>query len=128
MSNIKNKLALAAIAIFSAHTNIEEIFITSDCQGFTDEEKAKDNARYQKDKSIQKFERGFEESYTDPEDTSGKDIKNNEPTERQLNFIRYEELFGSKPANNISNDKLKAAIKEKESELKKDVDPPVPEV
>lgn len=126
MSNITNKFALAAIAIFAAHKNIDKVFITADGQGFTDEEKAKDNARYHKDNSVECFERGFEESYVDPSEKKEKIKKDNEPTERQLNFTKYETLFGSKPANNISNEKLIAAIAEKESELEaaKNANPP----
>jgi len=119
MSNIKNKFALAALAIFAAHSNIDKVFVTADGQGFTDEEKAKDNARYHKDNRVEPFERGFEDSYTDPDAEPVKDKKVGEPTERQLNFVKYEELFGSKPANNISNEKLIAAIAEKEAELEK---------
>lgn len=117
MSNIKNKFALAAIAIFAAHPKIDEIYITADGQGFTDPEKAKDNARYHKDNSVEHFQRGFEESYVDPDAEPQKEKKDEEPTERQLNFAKYEKLFGNKPANNISNAKLIEAIADKEAEL-----------
>lgn len=118
MSNIKNKIALVAIAIFAAHPKLDEIYITSDGQGFTDPEKAKDNARYHKDNSVKHFERGFEESYVDPDEETSKDEKKDtEPTERQKNFAKYEELFGKKPASNISNEKLIAAIADKEAEI-----------
>lgn len=117
MSNIKNKIALVAIAIFAAHPKLDEIYITSDGQGFTDPEKAKDNARYHKDNSVKHFERGFEESYVDPDEETPKEKKEPELTERQKNFAKYEELFGNKPANNISNEKLIAAIADKAAEL-----------
>lgn len=117
MSKITNKVALAALAIFTAHKNIEKIYMTSDGQGFTDEEKAKDNARYHKDQSITAFERGFEETYQDKnaDDSAGK--TQDDSDERQKLAAEYEELFSKKPNHNTGVEKLKTAIADKKAEL-----------
>lgn len=117
---IKNKVALAALAIFTAHKNIDEIYMTSDGQGFTEEEKAKDNARYHRDQTIQHFERGFEDTYQDDdtEKTDGKTVKTaDDVTERQKLAEEYEEVFGKKPHHSTGIEKLKTAITEKRAEL-----------
>lgn len=123
MSNIKNKFALAAIAIFAAHPKIEEIYITADNQGFTDEEKAKDNARYHKDNSVEHFKRGFEESFKDEDETKASEQKADDG-ERAALAEKYEELFGKKPNHNTGVDKLKTQIAEKEAELAGSANPP----
>lgn len=116
MSQFKNKFALAALAIFTAHKQIDEIFITSDGQGFTDEEKAKDNARYHQDKTIKHFERGFEASYLDDEDQKPAKTQEDD-AERQTLVEEYTELFGKKPNHNTGTEKLKSAIADKKAEL-----------
>lgn len=119
MSKITNLLALAAIGIFEAHNAIDEIYITADGQGFTDEEKAKDHARYHKDQSIKHFERGFEENYQDKEvqkdDSKGKTPEDD--AERQNLVEEYTELFGKKPNHMTGVEKLKTAIADKKAEL-----------
>lgn len=127
MSKITNKLALAALAIFAAHKNLDEVFITSDGQGFTDEEKAKDNARYHQDKTIKHFERGFEGSYQDDEEADlSKGKTQEEDAERQKLVEEYAELFGKKPNHMIGVEKLKTAIADKKAELEtaKNANPP----
>lgn len=125
MSQIKNKFALAALAIFTAHKAIDEIFITSDGQGFTDEEKAKDNARYHQDKTIKHFERGFEAGYQDDEDQQPAKTQEDD-AERQKLVEEYTELFGKKPNHNTGTEKLKSAIADKKAELEaaKNANPP----
>lgn len=126
MSNIKNKVALAALAIFAAHEKIEKIYMTSDGQGFTEEEKAKDNARYHKDQSVTPFERGFEESYqeTDEAETA----KDKDPGDREALFAEYKELYG-KSANHMTGaKKLKEAIDAKKAELAKSAQNQLPAV
>lgn len=118
MSNITNKVALAAIAIFAAHKNLEEIFITTDGQGFTEETKADDHARYFKDKSVKHFKRGFDETFKDDEDeTKASELQKADDGERAALVEKYEELFGKKPNHNTGVDKLKTQIAEKEDEL-----------
>ena len=118
MSKITNLLALAALGIFEAHKAIDEIYITADGQGFTDEEKAKDHARYHKDQTIKHFERGFEENYQDKDvqedDSTG---KTQDDAERQNLVEEYTELFGKKPNHMTGVEKLKTAIADKKAEL-----------
>lgn len=126
MSQIKNKFALAALAIFTAHKAIDEIFITSDGQGFTDEEKAKDNARYHQDKTVKHFERGFEASYQDDEGNQEPAKTHEDDAERQKLVEEYTELLGKKPNHNTGTEKLKSAIADKKAELEaaKNANPP----
>lgn len=116
MSKITNKVALAALAIFTDHKNIDKIFMTSDGQGFTEEEKAIDNARYHKDKSITPFERGFEESYQEVEETT-EQKKGDDPDEREALIAEYKKLFGKPAHHQIGVAKLKDAIAVKKTEL-----------
>ncbi|BBQ07936.1 hypothetical protein [Elizabethkingia anophelis] len=69
----KNVFAKAALAIFAAHKNLYEIYVTSDEQGFTDPDKAADRSRYLKNDRVEHFKRGFEDNYTEPEETDSLD-------------------------------------------------------
>lgn len=110
----KEQLAPKAKEMISAH-NLQEIFLCSDEQGFTDKERANDHSRYLSDKTVHHFtsdsvllfQEGKKESITKVDDT-----KTDE--ERQQLVVRYEELFGKKPAHNIGIEKLKVQIQEKE--------------
>lgn len=117
MSKFKNLFAAAAAAIFAAHHNLNEIYITSDGQGFTDEEKAKDNARYHKDTEVKHFQRGFEESFKDDAQDDSKKAVQEDAGERESLFAQYEELFEKRPSHNIGTEKLKTQILEKKEEL-----------
>lgn len=117
MSKIKNLLALAAIAIFNANEHLNEIFVTSDGQGFTNGEKAKDNARYLKNKDIKHFERGFEGTFVDDVDDTVKPGSKDDLKERETLFAEYEELFGKKPNHMIGNEKLAKQIADKKAEV-----------
>ncbi|WP_395762437.1 hypothetical protein [Elizabethkingia anophelis] len=127
---LKNVFAAAAVAIFAAHKDLDEIFVTSDGQGFTDEEKAKDQARYLKNKDVKKFTRGFEDSFIDDEpDSEGEKTKKDadlkkDDAERPALVEKYTALFGKPPHHMIGVDKLKAAITEKEAEQTKGSNPP----
>lgn len=117
MSNITNKLALLAIQIFTDNKNINQLFITSDGQAFTDEERAKDHARYQKDSKIEPFERGFQELSID--NKSGDDDSIDDAAAERMELIsKYQELYGQKPNSNIGLQKLREKITAKENELK----------
>jgi hypothetical protein len=106
MSKEKNLKKIAA-DIFEANPNITEIYMTVDGQAFTSEEKAKDNARYHKDKSVKHFAKNSEEAPAEeaPED------------DREALMNEYEELFGEKAAHNIGIPKLKEKIAAKKAEL-----------
>lgn len=77
--------------IFKAYSDIEEIFITSDLQGFTEKEKAENHADYLSDKRIFDFQRDWKLENETPSEDGGKDKgessengapepKSNEPT------------------------------------------------
>lgn len=77
--------------IFKAYSDIDEIFITSDLQGFTEEERAKNHADYLSDKRIFDFQRNsdFEdetpsedgsEDGGEPSEDGDPEPKSNEPT------------------------------------------------
>lgn len=106
MSKEKDLTKIAS-EIFEANPNISEIYMTVDGQAFTDEEKAKDNARYHKDKTITPFKRESEELTADNE--IGDD--------REALMKEYEELFKEKAAHNIGIAKLKEKIAAKKTEL-----------
>nr|DAO24318.1 MAG TPA: hypothetical protein [Bacteriophage sp.] len=148
----KNVFAAAAFGIFNTHKEIDLIHVTSDGQGFTkdNKNKAHDHARYLKDDRVETFERGFEDTYTEPEETDALETEENiEPdpadvqkieqtpeTEKQIDSLnsddgiepaaaeknalisQYKELYGVAPVHNISLEKLKAKIEEKEAEGK----------
>lgn len=150
MSKIKNQFAAAAALIFANHKNLDEIYVTSDGQGFTKDNKNKayDHARYLKDDRVEAFERGFDDTYTEPEETdvleTEEDIepattdvqKTEQETEKQTDALdsgdgiepaaakknalisKYKDLYGVAPVHNISLEKLKAKIEEKEAEGK----------
>lgn len=92
--------------IFTAYSDIDEIYITSDMQGFTDEIRAENHADKLKDKQIHHFYR-----FSDFEE------KTQEDEEREDLLEEYEQLFNSKPPHNISTKKLKEKISAKKKEL-----------
>ena len=112
MSKITNKLALAALAIFKDHPELEEIHVISDGQGFTDKNKAENQARYLKDRTIKTFSKGFEENYVE-------EVEKPTVTEldREALAKEYEVLFGKSPAHNTKAETIAAKIAEKKAEL-----------
>ncbi|HAT3998559.1 TPA: hypothetical protein I9Y90_000041 [Elizabethkingia anophelis] len=144
----KNVFAEAAFKIFNSHKDLDLIHVTSDGQGFTkdNKNKAHDHARYLKDDRVETFERGFEDTYAEPEETDAleteediepdpADVQKTEQTpetEKQTDSLntgdgiepaaekndlisKYKELYGVAPVHNISLEKLKAKIEEKEA-------------
>ncbi|ATC39593.1 hypothetical protein [Elizabethkingia anophelis] len=73
----KNVFAAAAFGIFNTHKGIDLIHVTSDGQGFTkdNKNKAHDHARYLKDDRVETFERGFEDTYTEMEETDALEVE-----------------------------------------------------
>lgn len=126
MSKIQNIFAVAAIAIFKAHSNLEEIYVTSDGQGFTEKTKADNNAAYLKDKTIKHFERGFEQNYTDPDNDGdalkGDALKGDADLERDNLVEQYKELFGENPGHNWKAETIQKKIDDKKAETTKNDD------
>lgn len=124
MSKINNPIAKAALEIFKDHPELEEIHVTSDGQGFTDKNKAENQARYLKDRTIKTFAKGFETDYVEEEEkTAAIEL------DREALAKEYEELFGKAPAHNTKAETIAAKIADKKKELavvKKE--PVIPEV
>lgn len=108
MSKEKDLTKIAS-DIFEANPNISEIYMTVDGQAFTDEEKAKDNARYHKNKTITPFKRDSDEVTVDADSSN----------DREALMKEYEELFNEKAAHNIGIPKLREKIAAKKEELAK---------
>lgn len=95
-----------AVEIFTIHTEIEKIYMTSDGQGFTEEHHATDHARILTDKKVSTFTR--EQAPEEPKEPVNQ--------ERKALMQEYELLFGEKPVHNIGTDTLKAKIDTKKAE------------
>ncbi|MDM1138897.1 hypothetical protein [Empedobacter sp. R132-2] len=113
----REQLAPKASEMMKAH-NLQEVYVCSDKQGFTEKERANDHSRYLSDKTVHHFtsdsvlifEEGKKESVNETKET-----KTDE--ERQQLAARYEELYGKKPNHLTGVEKLKVQIQEKETEL-----------
>ena len=134
----REDLSPKALEMLNAH-NLDEVFITSDAQGFTEKHRAEAHASILKNKKIEHFVKSKEavakindediDEYNrrikETLDASTEAFKNqNEDTdegdqedERTKLVAKYELLFNKKPAHNIGTEKLKNQIAEKESEL-----------
>lgn len=112
-------MAKSAKEIFKAH-EMDEVFITSDGQGYTDEHKAHDHARILSDKTVKKFEREFAETKEKAAKEGDNIDDEGAGTERNQLISDYMELFGAKPNHNISTEKLAQKIAEKKAEIEKD--------
>lgn len=118
----KNPFAAAAVLLFAAHKNLQEVYVTSDGQGFTDGNKADDHAKILNDKDVQKFKRGFEATYQDAEDGEPSEIQKvvdleDEKLRAQL-LADYENLYGKKSPSNLSTAELTAEVAKKRDEAK----------
>lgn len=113
----REQLAPKASEMMKAH-NLEEVYVCTDKQGFTEKERANDHSRYLSDKTVHHFTSDsiliYEEGKKEPVNEA-KETKSDE--KRQQLAARYEELYGKKPAHNIGIEKLKTQIQEKETEL-----------
>lgn len=113
----REELAPKASEMMKAH-NLQEVYVCSDKQGFTEKERANDHSRYLSDKTVHHFTSDsvliFEEG---KKATVVENVETKSDDERQQLAARYEELFGKKPAHNIGIEKLKTQIQEKETEL-----------
>lgn len=119
----KKDLAKKAADMMRLHS-LEEVYVTSDGQGFTEEERAYDRARYLSDKKVLHFRKD-----TKVDDTEDTDEMETDTDDVRLKLaIRYEELFEKKPAHNIGIEKLQERIAEKEAELAKADAPVIEEV
>lgn len=117
---IKQELEKKASDMMRLHS-LEEVYVTSDGQGFTEEERAYDRARYLSDKKVFHFIKDTKVDETEEQAPETDDI-------RLKLAIRYEELFEKKPAHNIGVEKLQERISEKEAELAKADAPVIEEV
>lgn len=100
--------------IFRAYSDIDEVFITSDLQGFTEKEKADNHADYLTDKKVHHF---YRNSDFEDEPNANSEEPTAESEDRTALLAEYEQLFGQKPPHNIGTTKLKEKIEEKKAEL-----------
>lgn len=109
----REDLSQKALEMLNAH-NLDEVFITSDAQGFTEKHRAEAHASILKNKKIEHFVKSKEAvAKIEVEETD----EDNQEDERTELVAKYELLFAKKPAHNIGAEKLKNQITEKEAEL-----------
>lgn len=123
--------------IFDIYEDLNEIYMTADLQGFTEEHKAEAHTAYLDTKSVQRYKRAemnvpkttrTTELDVDAKDEASKededggsedkgedseDNKEDEDAEREALLAEYEALFGQKAPHNIGTAKLIAKIAEK---------------
>lgn len=118
--------------IFKVYSDIDEVFITSDLQGFTEKERAENHTDYLADKRIYGFQRNSDFEDGTPNEDGGEPSEDGDPKphtnepkenseqpaaenneERTALFAEYEQLFGQKPPHNIGIEKLRTKINEK---------------
>ncbi len=113
----REELAPKASEMMKAH-NLQEVYVCSDKQGFTEKERANDHSRYLSDKTVHHFTSDsvlvYEEGKKAP---VAEIVETKTDDERQQLVARYEELFGKKPNHLTGVEKLKTQIQEKETEL-----------
>lgn len=110
-------LSPKALEMLNAH-NLDEVFITSDGQGFTERHRAEAHASILKNKKIEHFVKSKEAVQSQKSnDESLKEDEDDHEDKRPELVAKYELLFNKKPAHNIGIEKLKAQISEKEAEL-----------
>lgn len=117
--------ASAAQRIFQFHPELDEVWITSDGQGFTSESKASNNATYLKDQKIQHYQRsdfakeqGEDEPETEPELETELEPELEPELETEEGYrarleAEYEKLYGKKPAWNAKTETIAERIAEK---------------
>lgn len=108
----KIELQTKANELFAIH-KMDTLFMTSDGQGFTEENKhrAEANANTLKDKKVYKFER--------------EEVKQEEPApvvessdlDREALAAEYEQLMGKKPAHNMKAETMQSKIDAKKEEI-----------
>lgn len=133
LAEMENK----AKEIFDIYEDLNEIYMTADLQGFTEEHKAEAHTAYLNTKSIQRYKRAemnlpkarsTAELDVDAKDEASKededggsedkgedseDNKQDEDSEREALLAEYEALFGQKAPHNIGTAKLISKIEEK---------------
>lgn len=113
----REQLAPKASEMMKAH-NLQEVYVCSDKQGFTDKERANDHSRYLSDKTVHHFTSDSVLIYEEGKKEPVAKVKATETDEeRQQLAARYEELYGKKPNHLTGVEKLKTQIQEKETEL-----------
>lgn len=109
----REELSPKALEMMKAHS-LNEVYLTSDGQGFTEKHRAEAQASLLKNKQIEHFVKSKEAvAKIEPEDTD----EDTQEDERTTLVAKYEQLFNKKPAHNIGVEKLKTQIAEKEAEL-----------
>jgi len=111
----REELSPKASEMLKAH-NLDEVFVCSDGQGFTEEHRAIDHARYLKNKKVEHFAKS--------KAAVEKEIDEDKQEDERIELVaKYEKLFGKKPNHNTGIEKLKTQIAEKEAELAQSEEP-----
>lgn len=109
----REELSPKALEMMKAHS-LNEVYLTSDGQGFTEKHRAEAQASLLKNKQIEHFVKSKEAvAKIEVEETD----EDTQEDERTALVAKYELLFNKKPAHNIGVEKLKTQIAEKEAEL-----------
>lgn len=105
--------------IFENYPELEEVYITSDMQGFKELEKAENQATYLTDKKVHHFNRTdlqpsvsvLEKTNEQDEDQADEDTKTEEDERAKL-MAKYEQKHGKKAPHNIGMEKLRASVED----------------
>lgn len=127
-----------ATRIFKYNPTLDEIFLTSDGQGFKEYEKAVDHSKYLGDKEIKTFRRSdlkadakvielhpVKEPENPKDDKEPEDLEESDSSEgvkgnigdkglsyKEYLIEEYTELYGKPPSHNIKTETLRARIAE----------------
>ncbi|MCU7571542.1 hypothetical protein N4241_10540 [Riemerella anatipestifer] len=89
--------------IFENYPELDEVFVTSDMQGFTEIEKAENHASYLEDKKIQTFRRGeITSEMVNEVDSEDEKVQDNERESSNTDEDKAEKASSSKRAKRPS--------------------------
>lgn len=118
----QEKLKTVAKALFESNSELNEVFLCSNGQGFTDSEMAENYAKQFDDDTVYTFKREGEEESVANEKANYEGAFDYEKIDRELLddraflFARYEALEGKKAPHNIGTEKLAERVQELEKE------------
>lgn len=117
-----------ATRIFKYNPELDEIFLTSDGQGFKNYEKAVAHSAYLSDKKVTAVKRSqlkqesksgkIKDSEDEKESKAPVSSEEDEATHRELFVAEYTELYGKAPSHNIKTETLEARIAEAKANQK----------
>ncbi len=99
-----------AVKLFAIHTGLDNVYITTDGQGFRDSANAEAHAQTLKDDKVFDFDRNIMPT-EEPEPKTDK--------EREALVKEYVKLFDKQPAHNIGTETLRQKIAEAKADADK---------